>query len=145
MFNYTLAIIKPDAVSRNLGGEIISILEKNNFKIIGMKMLRLNKDDAKEFYRVHKGKAFYESLTDYMSSSAIIAMLLYKENAIEDLRKLMGATDPLKAEENTIRKIYGINIEKNSIHGSDSEINAREEILYFFSRYELSRLGVANI
>lgn len=145
MFEYTLAIVKPDAVDRQLIGKIVSKIEERGFRVVGMKMVKLNKDDAKEFYRVHEGKGFYDSLSEYMSSSVVVAMLLYKDNAIEELRKLMGATNPELAEEGTIRKLYGINVEKNSIHGSDSEETAKREILFFFSRYEISQLGIRGI
>jgi nucleoside-diphosphate kinase len=145
MFSYTLGIIKPDAVERNLCGKILAMIEERGFKIAGMKMVKLSKEDAKEFYRVHEGKEFYESLSNYMSSAVIVALLLNKENAIEDFRKLMGATNPAKAEEGTIRKQFGLNIERNSIHGSDSEETAKREILFFFSRYELSQLGIRGV
>lgn len=145
MFEYTLAIIKPDAMERQLIGKIVSKIEESGFRVVGMKMIKLNKGDAKEFYKVHEGKAFYESLSEYMSSSVVVVMLLHKDNAIEDLRKLMGATNPELAEEGTIRKLYGINIERNSIHGSDSEETAKKEILFFFSQYELSQLGIKGI
>ena len=133
----TLAIIKPDAVERNLIGEIISEIEKNNLKVVAMKMLWLSKREAEGFYYVHKGKPFFDSLTDYMSSGPIVVMVLEGENAIERWRKLMGATNPENAEEGTIRKRFGLNIEKNSVHGSDSPESAKYEISYFFNALEI--------
>lgn len=142
MKEYTLAIIKPDATKRNLVGKIISKLEENNFQILAIKMLKLSEEEAKRFYFVHRERSFYNSLCRYMSSSVIIAMLLKKENAIEELRKLMGATNPIEAEANTIRREFGMNIEQNSIHGSDSLESARYEIPFFFSMQELIKLGI---
>jgi len=142
MYEYTLAIIKPDAMQRSLAGKIISKLEDNNFQILAFKMLKLTEEEAKRFYFVHREKSFYNSLCKYMSSSVIIAMLLKRENAIEELRKLMGATNPMEADPNTIRREYGINIEQNSIHGSDSLESARYEIPFFFSMQELIKLGI---
>ncbi|OGF67364.1 MAG: nucleoside-diphosphate kinase [Candidatus Fischerbacteria bacterium RBG_13_37_8] len=143
MQEHTLCIIKPDAISRNISGHIISMLEEHEFKILAFKMIKLTPADAKAFYFVHKDKPFYESLSDYMSSTAIIAMLLFKDNAIKDLRTLMGATNPRDALEGTIRKRYGISLEQNSIHGSDSSESANIEIPFFFSRYEISHLLLA--
>ncbi len=133
----TLVMIKPDGVKRNIIGEIISIFEKNNLKVITIKKSRLSKDAAKAFYIVHKDKPFYESLTDYISSGPIIVMVLEGENAIEKVRKIIGATDPQQAEEGSIRKLFGINKEMNTIHGSDSLESAKKEISFFFSEYEL--------
>ena len=128
----TLSIIKPDAVERNLDGEIKSFYEKNNLKIIKSKKVKISKEEASEFYKVHQTKPFYDSLCEYLSSGPIIVMILEGENAVSKNRQLMGATDPLKAEEGTLRKMYGISIDKNSVHGSDSIENAKTEIDFFF-------------
>ncbi len=128
----TLSIIKPDAVERNLADEIKSFLIKKNFKIIDNKKIRLNKDEAAEFYKVHQSKPFYNDLCSYLSSGPIVVMILEGENAVASYRKIMGATDPKNAEKNTIRKLYGISIDKNSVHGSDSIDNAKKEIEFFF-------------
>ena len=133
----TLVMIKPDAVERNLIGKIISIFEENGLKVVALKKTKLSKDQAKAFYIVHKEKPFYESLTNYMSSGPIIAMVLEGENAIQKVREIMGATDPKEAKEGTIRKLFGIDKEKNSVHGSDSPESAAKEIPFFFSEYEL--------
>lgn len=132
----TFAIIKPDAVSRNITGKIISKIEEAGFKIVAMKKIWLTKKEAEGFYAVHKGKPFFESLTDYMSSGPCIAMVLEKENAIADWRKLMGATNPANAEPGTIRKEFALDVEKNSVHGSDAKETAEYEIAYFFSKLE---------
>ena len=131
-FEQTLSIIKPDAVERNLVEEIKRIFTLNNLKIKESKKIQISKEEAAEFYKVHQSKAFYENLCSYLSSGPIVAMILEGENAILENRKLMGATDPKKAEENTIRKQYGISIDKNSVHGSDSSENAKKEINFFF-------------
>ena len=128
----TLSIIKPDAVERNLVDEIKKIFISNNLKIKETKKIQISKEEAAEFYKVHQSKPFYENLCSYLSSGPIVAMILEGENAILENRKLMGATDPKKAEENTIRKQYGISIDKNSVHGSDSSENAKKEINFFF-------------
>ena len=128
----TLSIIKPDAVERNLSDEIKSLFMKNNLKIIEDKKIHITKDEAAEFYKVHQSKPFYNDLCSYLSSGPIVVMILEGENAISANRKLMGATDPEKAEENTIRKLFGISIDKNSVHGSDSLDNAKKEIEFFF-------------
>ena len=131
-FEQTLSIIKPDAVERNLVEEIKKIFTSNNLKIKESKKIQISKEEAAEFYKVHQSKPFYENLCSYLSSGPIVAMILEGENAILEYRKLMGATDPKKAEENTIRKQYGISIDKNSVHGSDSSENAKQEINFFF-------------
>ena len=128
----TLSIIKPDAVERNLAEEIKSIFLKNNLNIKESKKIHLTKDEAYEFYKVHQSKAFYNDLCAYLSSGPIIVMILEGENAVMANRKLMGATNPKDAEDNTIRKLYGISIDKNSVHGSDSTDNAKKEIEFFF-------------
>ena len=128
----TLSIIKPDAVERNLQAEIKEEFKKNSFKILKEKKIKLEKNEAEKFYQVHQSKPFYDDLCSYLSSGPIVVMILEKENAILENRKLMGATDPTKAEEGTIRKKYGISIDKNSVHGSDSPENAKIEIDFFF-------------
>ena len=128
----TLSIIKPDAVERNLIDEIKNIFTKNNLNIKEDKKIHLTKEEAAEFYKVHQSKPFYDDLCTYLSSGPIVVMILEGENAVLFNRKLMGATDPKKAEDNTIRKLYGISIDKNSVHGSDSVDNAKKEISFFF-------------
>ena len=128
----TLSIIKPDAVERNLDNEIKQMLIKNGFNIFKEKKIQIEKSEAEKFYKVHETKPFYNDLCSYLSSGPIIAMILEKENAVTDNRKLMGATNPKDAEEGTIRKKYGISIDKNSVHGSDSVENAKIEIDFFF-------------
>jgi len=128
----TLSIIKPDAVERNLDNKIKSFFEKNNLKITSCKKVKISKEEAAEFYKVHETKPFYNKLCDYLSSGPIVVMILEGENAVSKNRQLMGATDPLKAEEGTLRKMYGISIDKNSVHGSDSIENSRIEIDFFF-------------
>jgi len=135
----TLSIIKPDAVAKNATGDIIHTLLQNNFRIIGMKMLHINKHQAEGFYAVHVHRPFFESLTNFMSSGPIIVIALEKEEAIADYRKLMGATDPAKADEGTIRKKWASNIEHNAVHGSDADDTARFELSYFFAGYELAK------
>ena len=128
----TLSIIKPDAVERNLIEKIKSIFTKNNLIIKEDKKIHITKEEAAEFYKVHQTKPFYDDLCSYLSSGPIVVMILEGENAVLFNRKLMGATDPKKAKENTIRKLYGVSIDKNSVHGSDSVDNAKKEIKFFF-------------
>ena len=128
----TLSIIKPDAVERNLENEITGIFFKSGLKILNKKKLHISKEEASEFYKVHQSKPFYEQLCNYLSSGPIVAMILEGENAILKNREIMGATDPKKAAPNTIRKLFGISIDKNSVHGSDSIENAKKEINFFF-------------
>ena len=128
----TLSIIKPDAIERNISDEIKQEFKKNGFKISKEKKIKLEKHEAEKFYQVHQSKPFYNDLCSYLSSGPIVVMILDRENAILENRKLMGATDPTKAEEGTIRKKYGISIDKNSVHGSDSPENAKIEIDFFF-------------
>jgi nucleoside-diphosphate kinase len=128
----TLSIIKPDAVERNLVEEIKKIFIKNNLIIKESKKIHITKDEAAEFYKVHQSKPFYNDLCAYLSSGPIFVMILEGNNAVLSNRKLMGATNPKEAEENTIRKLYGISIDKNSVHGSDSVDNAKKEIEFFF-------------
>ena len=128
----TLSIIKPDAMERNLDGEIKLMFEKDDFKIVKEKKIKLGKSEAEEFYKVHETKPFYNDLCEYLSSGPIMVMILEKENAVLANRKLMGATNPKDAEEGTIREKFGISIDKNSVHGSDSVDNAKIEINFFF-------------
>ena len=128
----TLSIIKPDAVERNLTDKIKAIFIKNNLKIKDDKKIHITKDEAAEFYKVHQSKPFYNDLCAYLSSGPIVVMILEGDNAVLSNRKLMGATNPKEAEENTIRKLNGISIDKNSVHGSDSIENAKKEIKFFF-------------
>ena len=129
----TLSIVKPDAVERNLQEEIKKNFIENGFSIINEKKIQISKSEAEEFYKVHQSKPFYGELCNYLSSGPIVVMILEKQNAVIDNRKLMGATDPSKADEETLRKKYGISIDKNSVHGSDSVENAKIEIDFFFS------------
>ncbi len=133
MIEKTLSIIKPDAVERNLDDKIKSILEKNNLKIKESKKVKISKEEAEEFYKVHQTKPFYGDLCNYLSSGPIVVMILEGENAVVKYREIMGATDPKKAEEGSIRKMFGISIDKNSVHGSDSTENAQIEIDFFFN------------
>ena len=128
----TLSIIKPDAVERNLSEEIKSEFKNKGFEIIKERKIKLDKSEAEKFYQVHQSKPFYNDLCNYLSSGPIVVMVLQKENAISENRKLMGATNPKHADPETIRKKYGISIDKNSVHGSDSIENAKEEIDFFF-------------
>ena len=129
----TLSIIKPDAVERNLIEEIKSIFIRNDLRIKDNKKIHISKEEAAEFYKVHQSKPFYNDLCNYLSSGPIVVMILEGKDAIVKNRKIMGATDPKNADENTIRKLYGISIDKNSVHGSDSTDNAKKEINFFFN------------
>ena len=135
----TFAIIKPDAVRKNAAGDIIATILSKGYRILGMKMLEINKHQAEGFYAVHAGKPFFNSLTDFMSSGPIIVMALEKEGAIAAWRDLMGPTNPANASEGTLRKKWGSSIEQNATHGSDAEDTARFELSYFFAGYELVR------
>jgi len=135
----TFSIVKPDAVAKNATGAIIAMIQEAGFRILGMKMLEITKEQAEGFYAVHASKPFFNSLTTFMSSGPIVVMALEKVNAIADLRKLMGATNPANAEPGTIRKKWAESIERNAIHGSDAEDTARFELSYFFAGYELAR------
>jgi|TARA_B100000809_G_C15018402_1_gene487537 nucleoside-diphosphate kinase len=128
----TLSIIKPDAIERNLEKEIKNTFVNKGFKIVKEKKIMLEKSEAEEFYKVHQTKPFYNDLCEYLSSGPIVVMILEKENAIGENRSLMGATNPKEAVDGTIRKKYGISIDKNSVHGSDSSENAEKEINFFF-------------
>ena len=132
MIQQTLSIIKPDAVERNLDEKIKSYFKKNNLNIKKSKKVKISKEEASEFYKVHQTKPFYNDLCNYLSSGPIIVMILEGENAISKNREIMGATDPKKAEEGTLRKMFGLSIDKNSVHGSDSLENAQAEIKFFF-------------
>ena len=138
----TLSIIKPDAVKRGLTGEINALIEKNKMRVIAQKMLHLSLIDAKGFYFVHKERAFFNDLCEYMTSGPIVVQVLMGKNVINNYRKLMGATNPTSADDGTIRKKYGLSVEANSVHGSDSKENSEIEINYFFSKREIfSQLG----
>jgi nucleoside-diphosphate kinase len=132
----TLAIIKPDAVSRGLIGKILARVEEQGFHVRALRMVQLSKQTAQAFYQVHAERPFYESLTTYMSSGPVVPMLLERENAIQSLRDLMGATNPQQAAPGTIRRDFGENIERNAIHGSDAAATASVEIAFFFSQFE---------
>lgn len=133
----TLSLIKPDAVEANHIGEIIAKFEKENLQIAGLKMVKLTKKQAEEFYSVHKGKPFFNDLTDYISSGPLVAIVLDGDNAVAKNREIMGATDPKKAKTGTIRSLFATSITKNAVHGSDSVENAHLEIPFFFSKEEL--------
>ena len=135
--NLTLSIIKPDAVKRNLTGKINTMVESKSIKFVGQKMIKLSLEDAQIFYSVHKDRAFYQDLCNYMISGPIVVQVLSGKDVIVKYRELMGATYPANAEENTIRKSYGVSVEENSVHGSDSEENAKIEIDFFFSKREI--------
>ncbi len=137
MIQQTLSIIKPDGVRQKVAGRVIARIEEAGFKILGLRMIRMSKAQAEGFYAVHKARPFFGSLTDFMSSGPSIVLVLEKENAIEDLRKLMGATDPAKADAGTIRKEFATSVEANIIHGSDSPESAAIEIPYFFTKLQL--------
>lgn len=134
MIEQTLSIVKPDAVERNLESRIKSFFEKKNLKIIKSKKVHITKEEAAEFYKVHQTKPFYQNLCNYLSSGPILVMVLEGEEAVSINRQIMGATDPLKAKEGTLRKMYGLSIDKNSVHGSDSVENAKTEIGFFFDK-----------
>jgi len=133
----TLAILKPDCVKSNLIGKVISHLLKAEFRIVGMKMLKLNQQTAGEFYAVHKGRPFYDDLVNFMTENRVVVLALEKDNAVSELRKVIGATDPAEAEEGTVRKLYAESKGRNIIHASDSPENAKIELRFFFSDREL--------
>ena len=133
----TLSIIKPDAVKRGLVGEINTLIEKNKMRIVAQKMLHLSLTDAKGFYFVHKERAFFNDLCEYMTSGPIVVQVLMGKNVIRNYRNLMGATNPTNADDGTIRKKYGLSVEENSVHGSDSKENSEIEINFFFSKREI--------
>lgn len=133
----TLAILKPDCVRKNLQGEVIARIQKAGFKVLGMKQLRLSKEQAGAFYAVHKGRPFYDGLVEFMTSGPCMPIALEKENAVADFRTLIGATDPKEAAEGTIRKLFADNKGENIVHGSDSAENGRIEVSFFFSAAEI--------
>lgn len=137
MNNRTLAILKPDCVRKNLIGKVVAQIQEAGFKVRGLKMVRLTEDSAKGFYEIHKERPFFNDLIKYMTSGPCVPIALERENAVEEFRKLIGATDPTKAAEGTIRKLYAENIQENIVHGSDSDENAAKEISHFFGRKEL--------
>ena len=135
--NRTFSIIKPDATKRNITGSINKIIEDNNLVIIAQKRTKLSKEKAEGFYSIHKDKPFFNDLIEYMTSGPVIVQVLQGDNAVENYRRIMGATNPENAEKGTIRKEYALNIQENSVHGSDSDANAKVEINYFFEDYEI--------
>lgn len=137
MANITFGMIKPDAVKKNYSGKIIDMILSAGFKINGMKLIQLTKEQAKQFYLVHKDRPFYMELVEYITSGPVIALALEKDNAVQDYRTLLGATDPLEAADGTIRKLFGESKAVNAIHGSDSDENAKIEISFMFSNLEL--------
>ncbi len=137
MSELTFSIVKPDAMAKRLAGRILTRLEEEGFKLRGLKLVKLNEAQAQGFYAEHRDKPFFGSLVKFMTGGPVIVMALEKDNAIADLRKLMGSTDPAKADPNTLRKLYGSTIERNAIHGSADPDSARREVRYFFPDYEL--------
>ena len=135
--NRTFSIIKPDATKRNITGSINKIIEDNNLVIIAQKRIKLSKEKAEGFYSIHKDKTFFNDLIEYMTSGPVIVQVLQGDNAVENYRRIMGATNPENAEEGTIRKKHALNIQENSVHGSDTEENAKIEINYFFEDSEI--------
>ena len=133
----TFSIIKPDATKRNLTGAINKIIEDNDIRIIAQKRIKLSKEKAEGFYDVHKDKPFFSDLIEYMTSGPVVIQILTSDNAVKKYRDVMGSTNPENANEGTIRKAYGLNIQENSVHGSDSEENAKKEIEYFFNEEEI--------
>ena len=133
----TFSIIKPDATKRNLTGAINKVIESNNLRIIAQKRIKLTNDQAKDFYSIHSEKSFFSELIEYMTSEPVVVQVLEGENAVDHYRKIMGSTNPDDADPETIRKKYAINIQENSVHGSDSEENAKKEILFFFKENEI--------
>ena len=135
--NRTFSIIKPDATKRNLTGEINRVIENNNLRIIAQKRIKLSTVKAQEFYSVHKEKPFFDDLVNYMTSEPVVVQVLEADNAVEKYRKVMGATNPNEADDGTIRKLFALNIQENSVHGSDSNENAKIEIDFFFNKDEI--------
>ena len=135
--NRTFSIIKPDATQRNITGSINKIIEDNNLQIIGQKRIKLSRDKAEGFYVIHKEKSFFNDLIEYMTSGPVVVQVLEGDNAVDKYRKIMGATNPENAEAGTIRKEHALNIQENSVHGSDSDMNAKIEIDYFFDENEI--------
>ena len=135
--NRTFSIIKPDATRRSITGAINKIIEENNLRIIAQKRIKLSKEQAEGFYAVHKERPFFNDLIDYMTSFAVVVQVLEGENAVQKYREIMGATNPEEAEKGTLRNLYALNIQENSVHGSDSDMNAKIEIDYFFDENEI--------
>ena len=133
----TFSIIKPDATKRNLTGSINSVIETNGLRIIAQKRIKLTNDQAKKFYDVHNDKPFFSDLIEYMTSEPVVVQVLQADNAVKKYRKVMGATNPENAEEGTIRKLFALNVQENSVHGSDSDENAKKEIEFFFNENEI--------
>ena len=133
----TLSIIKPDATKRNLTGSINSVIENSGLRIIAQKRIRMNNEQAQKFYEVHNDKSFFGDLVEYMTSEPVIVQVLYGENAVKKYREVMGATNPENADEGTIRKLFALNVQENSVHGSDSDENALKEIEFFFNENEI--------
>ena len=133
----TFSIIKPDATKRNITGAINKIIEENNLSIVSQKLIKMSKDQAESFYSVHKDKPFFAELINYMTSGPIVIQVLEGDNAVDQYRRIMGATNPIDAEDGTIRKQFALNIQENSVHGSDSEENAKIEIEFFFDKSEI--------
>lgn len=138
MIERTLCIIKPDAVGKSVSGNILAMIQNAGFKVLGMKMMRLTPAQAGSFYEIHKERPFYKDLVNYMTSGPIVPVALEKENAVEDYRKLIGATNPENADPGTVRKLYGESIERNAVHGSDSAENGIIEVAFFFPKAEIS-------
>ena len=133
----TFSIIKPDATKRNITGSINKVIEESGLRIIAQKRIRLTKDQAKNFYSIHKERPFFNDLIEYMTSEPVVVQILSGENCVEKYRSIMGATNPENAEEGTIRKLFALNVQENSVHGSDSEDNAKNEINFFFKAEEI--------
>ena len=133
----TFSIIKPDATKRNITGSINKVIEDNGLRIIAQKRIRLTNDQAKNFYSIHKERPFFNDLIEYMTSEPVVVQILSGENCVEKYRSIMGATNPENAEEGTIRKLFALNVQENSVHGSDSEDNAKNEINFFFKAEEI--------
>lgn len=134
---YTFGIVKPDAIKRGITGKVISVIEQSGLSVVSLKTVRLSRAQAEGFYAEHKERPFFGELVDFMISSPVVVLALKGENAVEHYRKVMGATDPKKAEEGTVRQLFGVNIGENTVHGSDSEAAAERELAYFFSKAEL--------
>jgi nucleoside-diphosphate kinase len=134
--NYTFSIIKPNAVRTGKTGPILAMINEAGFVIVAMKMVKMTIEQAESFYAVHKGKSFFESLIEFMTSGPVFVMILKHDNAVEEFRKLIGATDPNKAEPGTIRKTFAVSVQMNAVHGSDSDENAQKEADFFFSTFE---------
>ncbi len=135
--NRTFSIIKPDATKRNITGSINALIEKNDLRIIAQKRIKMSNEQAKQFYAVHSDKSFFKDLVEYMTSEPVIVQVLNGENAVKKYREIMGATNPDNAEEGTIRKLFALNVQENSVHGSDSEETANKEINFFFDESEI--------